>query len=91
LALAPTVTVELYGVARHRAECSELIVHGGTILEVLRAVEHARPVLTGLVSEDGSLSRQYLVSFDGERFVENTRDRVPENARILILGADPGG
>jgi hypothetical protein len=86
-----TVTVELFGLARHRAGRPELIAAGRTVSEVLDSVVRTCPGLRDLRAADGSLSRQYLVSVDGERFISDPSDACPAGSRLLILGADPGG
>jgi len=86
-----TVTVELLGMARHRAGRTELAVPGGTVGELLRSVVESCPGLQDLVAADGSIARHYLLCADGERFVSDLSDRLPAGARLLILGADPGG
>jgi hypothetical protein len=85
------VTVELLGLARHRAGRAGLVVPGATVAELLRAVASACPGLAEIVRGDGTISRQYLVSMDGERFVGDTSEAVPIGRRLVILGADPGG
>jgi sulfur-carrier protein len=85
------VTVELFGVARHRAGAAELSADGRTIADLLRSVERLCPALNDLFASDGSLSRRYLISFDGERFVSDLADEIPPGSRVLILGADAGG
>lgn len=87
----PKVTVELLGLARHRAGCAEVVVAGRTVAELLRAVGLACPGLGCVLGADGTISRQYLVSLDGERFVADPALEVPAGRRLLILGADPGG
>jgi molybdopterin converting factor small subunit len=88
---APAVTVELLGLARHRAGCPGLVVAGATVAELLRAVAATCPGLAGILHADGTISRQYLVSMDGERFIGDTSEGVPAGRRLVILGADPGG
>jgi hypothetical protein len=85
------VTIEFLGLARHRSGRSEMCASGQTVAELLRVVIAQCPRLNGLLSNAGELSRQYLVSFDGERFVDNPMEPVPAGCRVLILGADPGG
>jgi molybdopterin converting factor small subunit len=87
----PTVTVELLGLARHRAGRPELVVGGRTIAEVLRAVGSACPGVADVLQSDGTVSRQYLVSVDGERFIEDASEAMSSCRRLLILGADSGG
>jgi molybdopterin converting factor small subunit len=87
----PTVTVELLGLARHRAGRAELVVAGRTVADLLRAVGHACPGLRDVLGENGRISRQYLVSLDGGRFIADPTSEVPAGGRLLILGADSGG
>jgi hypothetical protein len=87
----PTVTVELFGTARHLAGMAKVIAHGSTISELLRSVEHTCPRLEGLVTPLGALSRRFLVSIDGNRFVSDLAEPMPVGSRLLILGADAGG
>jgi hypothetical protein len=87
----PGVTVELLGLARHRAGRKDLYASGRTVADVLRVTVRTCPGLAGLITPDGSLSRQYLVSLDGERFIDDPAEPVPAGCRVLILGADAGG
>jgi molybdopterin converting factor small subunit len=86
-----TVTVELFGTARHLAGVATVTVQGRAIADLLRAVERTCARLEGLVMPDGALSRRFLVSIDGERFVSDLAEPMPPGARLLILGADAGG
>jgi hypothetical protein len=88
---AAPVTVEFLGMARFRAGRSDVRATGGTVGELLRAVIVQCPNLSGLMSDGDELSRHYLVSFDGERFVGDAAEPVPAGCRVLILGADAGG
>jgi molybdopterin converting factor small subunit len=90
-ATAPPVTVELLGLARHRAGRAEVVVAGRTVAELLRAVGVTCPGLADVVRDDGTIARQYLVSVDGVRFVADAAEAMPAGQRLLILGADPGG
>jgi molybdopterin converting factor small subunit len=90
VAAAP-VTVEFLGMARFRAGRSEVRARGATVRELLGAIIAECPKLMGLISDAGELSRQYLVSIDGERFVDDGSETVPAGCRVLILGADAGG
>jgi sulfur-carrier protein len=87
----PSVTVELFGLARHRAGRAELTVAGRSVGDLLRAVGRVCPGLSEVVRDDDTLSRQYLVSVDGTHFVEDAAELVPVGSRLLILGADAGG
>jgi molybdopterin converting factor small subunit len=85
------VTVELLGLARFRAGVSEVRANGQTVGELLADVIRECPRLAGLIAEGGGLSRQYLVSVDGERFIDDLGEPVLAGRRLLVLGADPGG
>lgn len=85
------VTVELFGIARHLAGREVVVVDGNTIHEVLTEVRSLCPRLADVVHDNGSLSRHFLISLDGDRFIDDVRCPVPPGSRLLILGADPGG
>jgi hypothetical protein len=85
------VTVELFGTARHLAGAATVEVRGRTIAELLRSTERSCPRLAGVVTPEGRLSRRFLVSIDGKRFVTDLAEPMPAGARLLILGADAGG
>jgi len=87
----PTVTVELLGLARHRGGRAELTARGTTIAELLGSVVRSCPGLSDLVAADGAVAGHYLVSIDGERFIDDPAEPFPTGSRLLILGADPGG
>jgi molybdopterin converting factor small subunit len=87
----PVVTVEFLGMARHRAGRSELSAAGRTVAELLVAVVRACPKLGGLFTESGAVSRQFLISIDGQRFTDDPNEVIPTGCRLLIFGADAGG
>ena len=89
--VADPVTVELFGTARLRAGRSELRAGGRTVGDLLHAIVAECPSLGGLLTGGGGLSRHYLISLDGERFVDDPAEPVPPGSRVLILGADAGG
>jgi molybdopterin converting factor small subunit len=86
-----TITVELYGLPRQRAGRAELTVPAGTVVETLRAVEQACPGLAGLVQAGGRLAPHYLLSVNGERFVDDLNQRLDPTDRMILLSADAGG
>jgi molybdopterin converting factor small subunit len=85
------VTVEFYGMPRQRAGRAELNVQADTMAELLDAVVKACPGLTGLVQKDGRLAPQYLLSMNGERFVDRGPESLTTGARVVLLSADAGG
>jgi molybdopterin converting factor small subunit len=84
------VTVEFFGIPRHRAGRAELAVPAGTVAELLAAIERACPALAGLV-RDGRVSPHYLLSLDGRRFLTDLQQPVRPGERVLLLSADAGG
>ena len=85
------VTVEFYGVPRHRAGVADLRVVPGTVAEVLvRVTQHCHG-LPALVNADGELIPHYLLSVNGERFVTSMAEELPAGSRLLLLSADAGG
>lgn len=87
----PAVTVEFFGTARYRAGRPDVRADGRTVADVLRCVVAGCPNLAGILSDAGELSRHFLVSLDGERFVDDLNELVPAGCRVLVLGADAGG
>lgn len=85
------VTVEFYGIPRQRAGVRELRVRAESVGELLAAVQAACPGLAGLTRADGRLAPQYLLSFDGQRFVTVNAELLRPGDRLLLLSADAGG
>jgi hypothetical protein len=85
------VTVELLGMARFIAGRSELRAEGRIVGDLLRSVIEQCPPLAGLLTQAGGLSKHYLISFEGQRFVDDVAEPVPAGSRLLIVGADAGG
>jgi molybdopterin converting factor small subunit len=88
---AAQVTVEFYGIPRHRAGRSELVVSAATVAESLAAVERACPGLADLIRPDGKLAPHYLLSVNGETFVKDVRQALSPGDHLLVLSADAGG
>jgi molybdopterin converting factor small subunit len=85
------VTVEFYGIPRQRAGRADLQVPAGTLADALAAVKEACPALAGLRQADGRLSAHYLLSLNGERFVQDLRHPLEPGDCLLVLSADAGG
>ena len=87
----PLITVEFYGVPRKRAGRSELTVSAANVRDLLRAIRSACPELGDVCDADGALSRHYLLSLDGERFLAGGDAELVDGVHLLLLSADPGG
>lgn len=85
------VTIEFYGVPRQRAGVPETAVPADTPAAALAAAAVAHPGLGRVVSADGRLAPEYLLSLNGERFVTDLGEPLPAGARLLLLSADAGG
>ena len=87
----PNVTIELFGMARARANCRELVVSATTAFEALGQLAEACPGLSALVLPDGTLARQFLLSLDGQFFVKDLGQPLKMGDRLVLLSADAGG
>ena len=87
----PTVTFELFGIARRRARAETAVVFASTLGEALRALEKKVPDLSPDVLSGGRLARSWHVSLEGRRFVEGDDTPLPPNARLLLLSSMAGG
>lgn len=87
----PTITIELFGMPRARAGVRELAVSAATVGEALVEVIEKCPQLADLVKADGTLSPQYLLSLDGQRFLTDGSQPLRSGDRLLLLSADAGG
>jgi molybdopterin converting factor small subunit len=85
------VVIEFYGVPRHRAGRSELVLHADNLAEALDEVRRSCPGLADLRGPDGRPAPAYHVSLNGERFVTGADEPMREGDRVLILSADAGG
>jgi len=86
-----SVTIEFQGLARQKAGRADLAIPGQTVAQLLYHVERTCPGLSGLLKEDGSISRKFLVSMDGVHFVDDPATIVPAGTRLIVLGADAKG
>lgn len=85
------VTIEFYGVPRLRAGVSAVTVAADTPAAALAAAAEQLPSLRRLLTADGRLAPEYLLSLNGERFLTDLGERLPAGARLLLLSADAGG
>jgi molybdopterin converting factor small subunit len=79
------VEVEFYGLARRRAGVAGTAVAAGTVRAALAEVARAFPALNDLAG------KHFLVSINGERFVADGDEPIPDGSRLLIFSADAGG
>jgi molybdopterin converting factor small subunit len=85
------VTIELFGVPRARAGRSEFATQATTAREALTELAAACPGLGDLLSPNGRLAPQYLLSLDGRQFVLDVAKPLRPGDRLLLLSADAGG
>ncbi len=84
------VTVEFYGVPRHRAGRPAMTVEAETVRAALAAVAAACPWLADVLTGD-RLAPHYLLSVNGERFVTELDAELVPGTVLLLLSADAGG
>ena len=83
-----SVTIEFHGLARQKAGRADLAIPGLTVAQLLDHVERTCPGLAGLLNDDGSISRKYLVSLNGTHFIDDPATIVPTGTRLFVLGAE---
>jgi len=86
-----TITVELYGIARLRAGAARADLEATTLGELFRALAERHPELEGEVIRDGALVEGWLLSLNGERFLDDPATPLPDHAHVLLLSAQAGG
>lgn len=85
------VRIELFGIARSRAGVAEVVVEAATLGDALRALVDAHPTLAGEVIDGARPATGYLVSLNGERFIEDLSLPLPAEATLLLLSGQAGG
>lgn len=85
------VTVEFFGIPRHRAGRAEVALPADTVSQLLQGLTQACPQLQDLRQPDGRLSPHYLLSINGEEFVTDLHQKLRPGDRLLLLSADAGG
>ena len=85
------ITVELFGIARTRAGVASAEVQADTLGAALRALAEAHPALEGEVVVGARTANGYLVSLDGERFIDDAATDLPDGSRLLLLSGQAGG
>lgn len=87
----PTITIELFGMPRARAGLKELAVSASNVSEALAEVVKNCSQLADVLTTNGSLAPQYLLSLDGQQFISDLSHRLRPGDRLLLLSADAGG
>lgn len=88
--MSSRITIEFFGIPRHRAGRSELAVEAATVAEALEAVQQQCPSLHGIL-KGKRVAPHYRISINGQRFVTDLGEKLAEGDRVLILSADVGG
>jgi len=83
--------VRLRGPLKQRAgDCADHELAGGTVLELLRALEHEHPAVDGWILDERGLIRQHInVFINGDLGGEGTA--VGADDRIDVIPAISGG
>lgn len=85
------IEVEFFGIARWKAKTERVSMAAGSLRNVLRNAMIRQPGLNDLLQENGEISKHYLLSLNGERFLESLDDTLSPGDHLLILSADAGG
>jgi len=86
-----SVTFELFGIARTRAGVASVEVSAETLGAALRSLATSYPALEGEVIAGDRTANGYLVSLNGERFIDDPDHRLPAGAQLLLLSGQAGG
>ena len=86
------VRIELYGIARARAGVASVEIEADTLAGALRGLAAAVPGLRGEVLDDGGgLTRHFVASLNGERFVSDPETPLRSGDALLLLSSQAGG
>ena len=85
------VTIELFGIARSRAGVAVVDVEAATLGDALHALLEACPGLAPEVLTSIGPAPVYLLSLDGQEFLDDPGRSLPDGARLLLLSAQAGG
>jgi len=85
------VEVELFGIARERAESAKVVSSGECLGDILQDLARRFPKL-GQTCIDGNQFRPgFIANFGGDRFVSDSNTPLADGDTILILSLDAGG
>jgi molybdopterin converting factor small subunit len=89
------VRVEFYGIARQRAQRSQLAVEllgqAATVGQVLAEIARIAPDFARECLTHGRLRSELALNLDGERFVSDPGTPISDGQCLLVLSADAGG
>jgi len=90
-----TITVEFFGIPRHRAETAscKLVFDqpSVTLGDVVMRLAERFPALARDCVRSDRLARGYAANLRGERFVTDPLTMLSDGDALLILSADAGG
>ncbi|MGH3341547.1 MAG: ubiquitin-like small modifier protein 1 [Carbonactinosporaceae bacterium] len=90
-----SVTVRIPTILRsYTGGAAEVSAHGGTLAEVLDALEAAHPGIRARVMDDQGRLRRFVnvyVNEDDVRFTAGLDTPTPEGARVSVIPAVAGG
>lgn len=89
------IRVEFFGIARQRAEVSQLVFDANgtetTLDVVLAEIAHRLPSFARACITDGRLQSSLAANLDGQCFVSDPATPIRDGQCLLILSADAGG
>ena len=85
------MTFELFGIARTRAGVASVELQAETLGVALRNLAKSYPSLEGEIVAGERTANGYLVSLNGERFIDDPEHPLPTGAQLLLLSGQAGG
>ena len=86
-----SVTLEFFGLTRHRAGRPSLTVEASTLGEALEAAAAELPQLEVDCIAGGRLRPGFLANLNGQRFMMDPATPLEPGDAVLILSSDVGG
>lgn len=83
------VTVELFGLPRHRAGVAEVEIEAGSVADALQQLEAKLPALGKLCDE--TLRSGYLLNLNGRTFITDPQFKLQPGDTLLLFSPDMGG
>jgi len=85
------VTVELFGIPRHRAGISQTVAVGSNLGDVFWDLAQRFPALGEACISGRRLKAGFTANLGGEQFVTDPSTHLREGDSVLLLSIDAGG
>lgn len=85
------MTVEFFGIARHRAGVTAIEVDASSLGDALDRAAERLPRWAEACLEDGRLRPAFLANLNARSFISGRQTPLSDGDHLLILAADVGG